>query len=62
MAPLPNLEKFPTLEKIENFDDVSGSKFIPYTMIGGCILLAGYALWPSSQKAETEEDEEVEEN
>lgn len=56
------IRKLPSISKIETPASVVGSKFFPYSMIGGCVLLAGYSLWPQPIKAEVEDMEEEDEN
>jgi hypothetical protein len=62
MVLLLNLDNLPSIHKIESFNSTGPSKLIPYTMIAGCVVLAGYALWPSPQKVDLEEEEEADEN
>jgi hypothetical protein len=54
--------KFREIPKIDIPDSVVGNKFIPYSMIGGCVLLLGYSLFSHETKDEVEVDEDVDEN
>lgn len=58
MLPPLNAKPLPNLRTIDKPEDVTGGKFVPYSMAAVCILLAGYSIWPSSETGEEEEEEE----
>jgi len=48
----------PKIKAIEEPTDVSGGKFLPYSVMGACALLVLYAILNPSTKGDVEEVEE----
>ena len=54
--------KLKDIPKIDVPDSVVGGKFVPYSMIGVCVLLLGYSLFGGGSKDEVEQEDEADEN